>query len=48
MFHLQSITSYFGTHGKLRKSQRTTLAALVWALVRQPLLGLAAMGAFKP
>ena len=44
MFNLQSITLYFGTHGTLRKSQRTTLAALVWALVRQPLLGIAAMG----
>jgi hypothetical protein len=44
MVHLQSITSYFATHGNLRKSQRTTLAALVWALLRQPLLGIAAMG----
>ena len=44
MFNLQSITSYFATHGKLRKSQRTTLAALVWALIRQPFLGIAAMG----
>lgn len=39
MFNSQSITSDFGTHGKLRKSQRTTLAALVWGLIRQPLLG---------
>ena len=44
MFDLQSITSYFGTHGKLRKSQRTTLAALVWALMRHPVLGIAALG----
>jgi hypothetical protein len=44
MFNLQSIPPYFGTHGKLRESQRTTLAALVWAWIRQPLLGIAAMG----
>ncbi len=44
MFRLQSITTFFATHGNLRKSQRTTLAALVWALIRQPLLGIAAMG----
>lgn len=44
MFNLQSITFYYATHGQLRKSQRTTLAALVWALIRQPLLGIAAMG----
>ncbi len=44
MFRLQSITTYFATHGNLRRSQRTTLAALVWALIRQPLLGIAAMG----
>lgn len=44
MFDLQSITAFFSTHGHLRKSQRKTLAALVWALMRQPLLGIAAMG----
>ena len=44
MFHVESITSYFATHGTVRKSQRTTLAALVWALIRQPLLGIAVMG----
>ena len=44
MFNLQSITFYYATHGQLRKSQQTTLAALVWALIRQPLLGIAAMG----
>ncbi|MCL4318543.1 MAG: hypothetical protein M1596_01400 [Firmicutes bacterium] len=44
MFRLQSITTFLATHGNLRKSQRTTLAALVWALIRQPLLGIAAMG----
>ena len=44
MFRLQSITMFFATPGNLRKSQRTTLAALVWALIRQPLLAIAAMG----
>ena len=44
MFRLQSITTFFATHENLRKSQRTTLAALVWALIRQPLLAIAAMG----
>jgi hypothetical protein len=44
MFTLDSITDFFSTHGKLRKSQRTTLAALVWALIRQPRLGIAAIG----
>ena len=39
MIQLQSITSFFQTHGCLRKSQRTTLAALVWAAVQFPLLG---------
>ena len=38
MFRLRSITTFFATHGNLRKSQRTTLAALVWALIRPPLL----------
>ena len=40
---LQSITTYFST-GNLRKSQRTTLVVLVWALIPQPWLGIAAMG----
>ena len=44
MVSLNSITNYFVTHGQLRKSQRKTLAALVWALLWQPLLGIAAMG----
>ena len=44
MFDLHSITAPFTARGKLRKSQRKTLAALVWALMRQPLLGIAAMG----
>ena len=44
MFALQSITAYFTTHGNLRKSQRTTLAALVWALMHRPVLGIAALG----
>ena len=44
MFAMESITTCFQTHGNLRKSQRTTLAALVWALMSQPLLGIAAIG----
>lgn len=44
MIAVKSITTYFQTHGVLRKSQRTTLAALVWALMNQPLLGIAAIG----
>ena len=44
MFDVQSITAYFSTHGHLRQSQRKTLAALVWALMRHPVLGIAALG----
>ena len=44
MIPLQSITAFFQTHGRLRKSQRTTLAALVWAVVQFPLLGSAIIG----
>ena len=44
MFNVQSITTHFTTRGNLRKSQRTTLAALVWALMRHPVLGIAAIG----
>ncbi len=44
MIKLQSITDYFTTHSRLRLSQRKTLAALVWALMRKPLLGIAAIG----
>ncbi|MCL4352256.1 MAG: hypothetical protein M1318_06365 [Firmicutes bacterium] len=44
MIQLQSITSFFQMHGCLRKSQRTTLAALVWAVVQFPLLGSAIIG----
>lgn len=44
MIALQSITEFFTTYGRRRKSPRKTLAALVWALLRQPLLGIAAMG----
>ena len=39
MIQLQSITTFFQTHGQLRKSQRTTLAALVWTVIRSTLLG---------
>ncbi len=44
MFKLASITQYFATHGALRKSQRNTLAALVWALMNHPILGMASIG----
>ena len=44
MIQLQSITTFFHTHGQLRKSQRTTLAALVWAVIRSTLLGSAIIG----
>lgn len=44
MIALQSITEFFTTYGRLRKSPRKTLAALVWALLRQQLLGIAAVG----
>ena len=44
MIPLQSITTFFPTHGRLRKSQRTTLAALVWAVIRSTLLGSAIIG----
>ncbi len=44
MIQLQSTTSFFQTHGRLRKSQRTTLAALVWTVIQFPLLGSAIIG----
>ena len=44
MIPLQSITLVFQMHESLRKSQRTTLAALVWAVVQFPLLGSAIIG----
>ncbi|MDA8193046.1 MAG: hypothetical protein M0Z53_03485 [Thermaerobacter sp.] len=44
MFGLQSITADFTMHGTLRKSQRTTLAVLVWALMHHPVLEIAALG----
>jgi hypothetical protein len=44
MIQFQSITTWFATHGTLRKSQRTTIAALAWALMQNPVLGIAAMG----
>ncbi len=44
MIQLSSITTWFATHGTLRKSQRTTIAALAWALMQNPVLGIAAMG----
>ena len=46
MVRLESITSFFHTHGQLRRSQRTTLATMVWALLSSsnPLLGIAKIG----
>ncbi|MDA8207098.1 MAG: hypothetical protein M0Z36_13610 [Thermaerobacter sp.] len=44
MIKLSWITDYFTTHGQLRLSQRKTLAALVWAVMRKALLGIAAIG----
>ena len=44
MIPLSSITTWLATHGTLRKSQRTTIAALAWALMPNPVLGIAAMG----
>ena len=44
MIELKSITRWFADHGQLRKSQRKTLAALVWALLQDPLSGVAVMG----
>ncbi|POB09635.1 hypothetical protein [Sulfobacillus sp. hq2] len=44
MIQRQSITTFFQTHGHLRKSQRTTLAALVWAVIPSPRLGSAIIG----
>ncbi len=44
MIPLHSITTWFATHGTLRKSQRTTITALTWAFLRNPVLGIAAMG----
>ncbi len=44
MVSLESITQFFVNNGTLRLSQRKTLAALVWALLYEPLLGIAKMG----
>lgn len=44
MIRLEAITNFFQTHGDLRKSQRTTLAALVWAVLSDPVLGVAKIG----
>ncbi len=44
MIKLPSITDYFTMHGRLRLSQRKTLAALVWAVMRKPVPGIAASG----
>ncbi len=44
MFQWDSITTFFRTHGSLRRSQRKTLAAMVWAVMTQPRLGIAIIG----
>ncbi len=44
MVNLESITQFFVNNGTLRLSQRKTLTALVWALLYEPLLGIAKMG----
>lgn len=36
--------AFFRTHGSLRLSQRKTLAAMVWAVMTQPRLGIAISG----
>ncbi len=43
MVSLESITQFLVNNGTLRLSQRKTLAALVWALWYEPLLGIAKM-----
>jgi len=44
MIKLESLIAYFETHRQLRRSQRKTLAALTWALIRNSYLGIAATG----
>ncbi len=44
MISLESITGFFTNTGQLRLSQRKTLAALVWAVLYEPLLGIAKIG----
>jgi len=44
MIQLGSLVEYFETHGKLRRSQRKTIAALTWASIRDTVLGIAAIG----
>ena len=44
MISLGSITEFFTNTGQLRLSQRKTLAALVWAVLYEPLLGIAKIG----
>ena len=44
MIQLQAISTWFATQGTFRKSQRTTIPALTWALLQNPVLGIAAMG----
>jgi len=44
MIPLESIITYFETHGNLRRSQRKTIAALTLALMGNSFLGIAAIG----
>ena len=44
MIRIDSIVQFFATHGPLRKSQRTTLAAWVWAVLYRPLWGVSKIG----
>ncbi len=39
MIPSDSIVHFLATHGQLRQSPRTTLAAFVWAVLFRPLLG---------
>ncbi len=41
---LESLLTFFSDYGTLRKSPRKTLAALVWVVLSQQLLGLSKIG----
>ena len=43
MVQFESLFEYFETHGKLRRSQRKTIAAWTWAVMRATFLGIAAI-----
>jgi hypothetical protein len=44
MVQFESLFEYFETHGKLRRSQRKTIAAVTWAFMRDTFLGMVAIG----